>query len=245
MKHFILFFLIVLCTGPYMLATKRTEVKMDKDKGVTTIIEIHDSVINQVKVTDTISITTIPRNTQSSYVQSRPSSHYEQGDKSIQKAEVMIFGIFALIFIPVAIVLIVCYFRHKNRQAVYRLAEQAIANGQPIPTELFEKITGQKSGNSHRVDDTQLAKGVRNICLGIGLFIFFWALTDEFGVACVGLLIMFMGFGQVIIYYLTQPRESEQIPPIKEESHAVESRLSEADKPESTQDSTSEPQKEF
>ena len=225
-----------------MLATKRTEVKVDKDKGVTTIIEIHDSLINQVKVSDTISITTVPRNTQRSYVQ---SGHNELSNGSTQKSEVAIFGIFAFIFIPVAIVWIVCYFRHKNRQAAYRLAEQAIANGQPIPTELFEKITGQKSGNSHRVDDTQLAKGIRNICLGIGLFIFFWTLTDEFGVASVGLLIMFMGFGQVIIYYLTQPRQSEQIPPIKEESHSVDSRLSEADKPESTQDSTSEPQKEF
>lgn len=242
MKHLILSLLMILWTGSSTLATKRTEVKVDKDRGVTTIIEIHDSLINQVKVSDTISITTVPRNTQRSYVQ---SGHNELSNGSTQKSEVAIFGIFALIFIPVAIVLIVCYFRHKNRQAVYRLAEQAIANGQPIPTELFEKITGQKSGNSHRVDDTQLAKGIRNICLGIGLFIFFWTLTDEFGVASVGLLIMFMGFGQVIIYYLTQPRQSEQIPPIKEESHSVDSRLSEADKPESTQDSTSEPQKEF
>ena len=241
MKHLILSLLMILWTGSSTLATKRTEVKVDKDRGVTTIIEIHDSLINQVKVSDTISITTVPRNTQRSYVQ---SGHNELSNGSTQKSEVAIFGIFAFIFIPVAIVWIVCYFRHKNRQAAYRLAEQAIANGQPIPAELFEKITRQKSSNSRDANDTQLTKGIRNICLGIGLFIFFWTLTDEFGVASVGLLIMFMGFGQVIIYSLTQPQQSEKVSQAREESRIVESDPTETNKPEKPEDYTSEPQKE-
>lgn len=42
--------------------------------------------------------------------------------------------------------------------------------------------------------------------VGIGLFIFLWAITDEFGLGCIGLLIMFTGFGQLVIYYTQQDR---------------------------------------
>ena len=31
-----------------------------------------------------------------------------------------------------------------------------------------------------------------------------WAITGEFGLGCIGLLIMFTGFGQVVIYYTQQ-----------------------------------------
>ena len=46
-----------------------------------------------------------------------------------------------------------------------------------------------------------VAAGIKNIFIGIGLFIFLWAITENFGVGCVGLLIMFTGFGQLVIYY--------------------------------------------
>ena len=42
--------------------------------------------------------------------------------------------------------------------------------------------------------------------VGIGLFIFLWAITEEFGLGCIGLLVMFTGFGQLVIYYTQQDR---------------------------------------
>ena len=45
------------------------------------------------------------------------------------------------------------------------------------------------SGSSH----------IKNTFTGIGLFIFLWAITGEFGIGAIGLLIMFMGIGQWII----------------------------------------------
>ena len=73
---------------------------------------------------------------------------------------ILIFGF------PFFIVFIAFYFRYKNRKAKYRLMEQALATGQPLPE---------------------------------GMFIFLWAITDEFSIGCIGLLVMFTGIGQWII----------------------------------------------
>ena len=54
--------------------------------------------------------------------------------------------------------------------------------------------------NAEKTEDIR-TKGIKNIFIGIGLFIFLWAITENFGVGCVGLLIMFTGFGQLVIYY--------------------------------------------
>ena len=94
------------------------------------------------------------------------------------------------------IIFIIFYFRYKNRKAKYRLAEQTLAAGQQLPPEFFKE--------SKEEDKDLRSRGIKNIFLGIGLFIFLWAITGEFGLGCIGLLIMFTGFGQVTIYY-TQP----------------------------------------
>jgi hypothetical protein len=46
--------------------------------------------------------------------------------------------------------------------------------------------------------------------LGIGLFIFLWAITGEFGLGCIGLLVMFTGFGQLVIFYSQQKKNEEK-----------------------------------
>ncbi|MCC8186367.1 MAG: DUF6249 domain-containing protein [Bacteroides sp.] len=105
---------------------------------------------------------------------------------------------FTFIF-PVAIIFIIYYFRYKNRKEQYRIAEQALAAGQPIPTGLFRT----------EINDNLRTKGINNVCIGLGMFIFLWAITGEFGVGTIGLLIMFIGFGQVIGYYASVKEEKE------------------------------------
>ena len=51
--------------------------------------------------------------------------------------------------------------------------------------------------NAEKTEDIR-TKGIKNIFIGIGLFIFLWAITENFGVGCVGLLMMFTGFGQLV-----------------------------------------------
>ena len=91
-------------------------------------------------------------------------------------AVLLIFGT------PILIVALALYFNYKNRKNRYRVIEKAIESGQPIPQE-FLKTTINK--------DTQ-NKGIKNICLGLGLFIFLWAMTN-FAIECIVLLVMCNG----------------------------------------------------
>ena len=84
---------------------------------------------------------------------------------------------------------VIFFFRYKNRKARYRLVEQALAAGQPLPEDFLK----EDKPNDPRT------QGIKNIFTGIGLFIFLWAITGEFGIGAIGLLIMFMGIGQWII----------------------------------------------
>ena len=104
---------------------------------------------------------------------------------------VAIISIIAIFGMPVFIIFVVFFFRYKNRKARYRLAEQALAAGQPLPEEFIRenKSTDQRT------------QGIKNTFTGIGLFIFLWAITGEFGIGAIGLLVTFMGIGQWIIGY--------------------------------------------
>ena len=116
------------------------------------------------------------------------------------------FGMFLFFITPVVLIILIFYFRNKNRKRKYLLLQQALANGQPLPKEAFKEIT---------MPDNRV-KGFRNVALGIGLFIFLWALTGEFGLACVGLLVMFVGFGQLAIHYTRPKAEKTQQPQAKD-----------------------------
>lgn len=110
---------------------------------------------------------------------------------------IVIISVIAVFGLPVFILFIVFFFRYKNRKARYRLAEQALAAGQPLPENFIRenKPTDQRS------------QGIKNTFTGIGLFIFLWAITDEFSIGTIGLLVMFMGLGQWLIGYTQQKNQ--------------------------------------
>lgn len=127
------------------------------------------------------------------------SNRFVNFDRTISKTIVAVTGIIFIFGLPLLIIFVIFFFRYKNRKAKYRLAEQALASGQPLPESFFKETATQTDIRS---------KGIHNIFLGIGLFIFLWAITGEFGIGCIGLLVMFTGFGQVVIYY-TQQNDKE------------------------------------
>ena len=100
-----------------------------------------------------------------------------------------IIAIIAVFGFPVFILFIIFFFRYKNRKARYRLVEQALAAGQPLPEDFLK----EDKPNDPRT------QGIKNIFTGIGLFIFLWAITGEFSIGTIGLLITFMGIGKWII----------------------------------------------
>jgi hypothetical protein len=161
-----------------------------------------DTIAVQGAVTETrIEYTDTPADPD--YTKSECADNCESPSQDFSFASNMIpiVAIVCCFGIPVSIVFIVFYFNNKDRKAKYKLAEQALAAGQPIPEEFLK-------GKAENI----LRKGITNVFTGIGLFIFLWALTDEFNIGCVGLLIMFIGFGQLVIHYMGNRKKEAKNP---------------------------------
>lgn len=109
----------------------------------------------------------------------------------------MTAGIVAITFaFPIIIVFIAFYFQYRSRRQKYKLMEKALESGQPLP-----------DGFLKAADDTNVQnKGLKNVFVGIGLFIFLWAITQEFAIGSIGLLIMFIGFGQLAVYHANKDK---------------------------------------
>lgn len=176
------------------------------------VIELRDTVIDGKAVEDTLSITTY-ENSSSTDEQindnyKHQSRAYDFGWNLGHDAKEAAIAITAIVFVfgfPLIIVFIIFFFRYKNRKAKYRLVEQALASGQPLPENLIKEA---QTTDIH-------SKGISNIFVGIGLFIFLWAITGKFGIGCIGLLIMFTGFGQLVIFYTQQGKEKKPFTPAR------------------------------
>lgn len=192
---------LMLCT--LAQGKNRTITENDSLGNKQRVIELKDTVIDGKAVTDTLSIMTYENssnsNSESDDDYKHHSSAYDFGWNIGHATRDAVIAITAIVFVfgfPLIIVFIIFFFRYKNRKAKYRLVEQALASGQPLPENLFKET-----------DSTDIrSKGIKNVFVGIGLFIFLWAITEEFGLGCIGLLVMFTGFGQLVIYYTQQDR---------------------------------------
>lgn len=219
MKHFILTLLTVLACCAGTKAVNRTVTAQDSLGRMQTIV-LNDTVIDGETVTDTLSVTTVMGSDDGPDTADRNGWHvgwnqngWEGGD-----APQVIVALAAIIFIfgmPIFIIFIIFYFRYKNRKAKYRLAEQALASGQPLPADFFRNVNLDR-------DDLRV-RGIKNTCLGLGLFLFLWTLTDLLGIGLIGMIIMLNGIGQLLIYY-TQPKSSRNVPPELPRDYSSESR---------------------
>ena len=103
----------------------------------------------------------------------------------------LLFSLFIIILVfgfPLIIIFLALYFRNKNRRERYKLVEKAIEAGQPIPDEIIQ----------NKNKDNESA-GIKDMCVGIGLFIFLWAITSSFGIGCIGMLVFFSGLGKYMV----------------------------------------------
>lgn len=214
MKRILILLGLMAATSLGMQAENRTVT--DTVDGKKRVIELKDTIINGQQSTDTLSITTY-EGTDADEAGDDDTYRHRHDGSGLQwvgfnfgdDAPETLVALTAIIFtlgLPALLIFIIFYFRYKNRKAKYRLAEQALAAGQQLPPEFF------KEGESKDLR----SRGIKNIFLGIGLFIFLWAITGVFGLGCIGLLIMFTGFGQVTIYY-TQPGQGDGKPFIRME----------------------------
>lgn len=214
MKRILILLGLMAATSLGMQAENRTVT--DTVDGKKRVIELKDTIINGQPSTDTLSITTY-EGTDADEAGDDDTYRHRHDGSGLQwvgfnfgdDAPETLVALTAIIFtlgLPALLIFIIFYFRYKNRKAKYRLAEQALAAGQQLPPEFFKEGEGKDLRS----------RGIKNIFLGIGLFIFLWAITGVFGLGCIGLLIMFTGFGQVTIYY-TQPGQGDGKPFIRME----------------------------
>ena len=189
MKRIILALIAAMTLCSLVQAKNRTVTENDSLGNKKRVIELRDTTIDGKTVTDTLSIMTYEGSSSDSKSDKGWKHHNSSGwdwDFDLDgKTSETIISVTAIVFT-------VFFFNYKNRKAKYRLAEQALSSGQQLPEDFFK--------NAEKTEDIR-TKGIKNIFIGIGLFIFLWAITENFGVGCVGLLIMFTGFGQLVIYY--------------------------------------------
>ncbi|WP_281643891.1 DUF6249 domain-containing protein [Bacteroides zoogleoformans] len=209
MKRIILGLMLAMTFFSLAQGKNRIVRENDSEGNTKRVIELRDTMVNGETQTDTLSIMTY-ESSQSGENNSYSDDYrnesrqrhnnwsWDEFDLSGHASETLI-AITAIVFVfglPLLIIFTIFFFRYKNRKAKYRLAEQALANGQQLPGNFFKETS----------DTDNHTKGISSIFTGIGLFIFLWAITGRFAIGCIGLLIMFTGFGQLVIYYTQQSK---------------------------------------
>ncbi|WP_291589794.1 DUF6249 domain-containing protein [Bacteroides sp.] len=205
MKNFLLALMVVLTTCTLAIAQNNTTVTQDSVGNIKVSVKkgskanANNTAVTVVGVdtTDTDSTDIDADSSSTSHGSASFSINTDDddfpfnniGDAVSGGILVAIIAIIATFGLPVFILFVVFFFRYKNRKARYRLAEQALAAGQPLPADFIRE--------NKTVD--QRSQGIKNTFTGIGLFIFLWAITGAFGIGTIGLLVAFMGVGQWII----------------------------------------------
>ena len=206
MKQILIALLLAFTTSTVINAQKQSSIEKDSTENVkVTLSKKTDTKADESNTTVTVIGVDTTAGKDANSVSSSGSSHgkvgftFESDDNDLPFGNlsdtisggilISIIAIVAVFGLPVFILFVIFFFRYKNRKARYRLAEQAIAAGQPLPENFIRE---------NRPAD-QRSQGIKNTFTGIGLFIFLWAITGKFGIGAIGLLIMFMGIGQWII----------------------------------------------
>lgn len=215
MKNFLLVLMVILTTCTLAIAQNNTTITRDSVGSIKVTVK-KDSKANANNTAITV-VGVDTTESDSTEVDANSSNTSHRGttysitddDFPFNKIEnavsggilIAIISIIAVFGLPVFILFVIFFFRYKNRKARYRLAEQALAAGQPLPADFIKE---------NKQVDTR-SQGIKNTFTGIGLFIFLWAITGEFGIGAIGLLVAFMGVGQWII-----GRQQSQAPDTKE-----------------------------
>lgn len=125
------------------------------------------------------------------------------GDNTLVQLTAMVFCIGGPILL--IIVLVAMHYRAKERREknINANIERLLAAGRDIPIELLrgdEPYIGPESALVR--DNIQLQKGIKNLCLGVGLFV---SLTIIFGIefGAIGFIVLSVGVSQLWLWKLS------------------------------------------
>lgn len=149
-----------------------------------------------------------------------PAANYpfEQpfGGNTLSDGEDRLVIVVAIIFciggpILIILVLIAMHYRAKERREknINTNIERLLAAGHDIPIELLrgdEPYVGPESTLVR--DDIQLHKGIKNVCLGVGLFV---CLTIIFGIefGAIGFIVLSVGASQLWLWKLSGSKKDK------------------------------------
>ena len=100
---------------------------------------------------------------------------------------------------PIMLVIVILYAGYRKRQIASETAGQFLASGQSVPPEVWRGLVGDASPRSN------LHKGMIMLGTGLGIFLCFW-LIGSIEAAYLGLIPLFIGFAQLLIWKLEKPR---------------------------------------
>lgn len=111
------------------------------------------------------------------------------GFSEVLIAIISIIGIFFMPFIFIAFVIWLIIRHRSNRQRERNeLIRTLAANGQNVETYMKESLP---------ISPEKKEKGIKNMCLGVGLALFLYILLDK-SLSAVGILVFFVGLGQFL-----------------------------------------------
>lgn len=207
MKRILIALMVAFLFCSLVLAQKKTTILKDSmNQGSVTVssADTDPDSAYEVEFIDIPDDSTFVSNGQDDYsdnLSDHRGSLFSKLDAAINGGIAIVTVTLGIIFaFPLFVIFIAFYFRYKNRKARYKLVEQAIAAGQPLPEGIFKESLNIDTRN----------KGIKNICLGIGLFVFLWAITDSFGLGTIGLLVMFTGIGQYLVARNQNPSDKQR-----------------------------------
>lgn len=149
----------------------------------------------------------LEKNLSQAFGKGNSENNDDEEGTTVMEALIVIFSVSAgVIFLCSPLILMGFYLwlRHKGRvrrqQELNNNIDKLLAAGRDIPVELLrgdEPKGPDDSGN--------LAKGVRNLCLGTGWFVF---LTIAFGIkiGAIGFIWVALGTSQVVVWLLNKPK---------------------------------------
>lgn len=131
------------------------------------------------------------------------SSFWDDMDSNSFMGMFFVLAVLIIIFVisPIVIIGLILWFVYKNRKNRMHLAEMAMQNGQPIPNDLMPKAA--------ETSDDVRQKGIRQICLGIGLTFFLGWVAGKIG-AGIGILILCIGLGNIFIARSSKNKQNNQ-----------------------------------
>lgn len=121
-------------------------------------------------------------------------------------AMIIVLVVLVLLFIvaPLLLFILLFWLILRNRKTRLKMAEEARKEGNPLPS------TDPIYTTSAPPTDEVRTRGIRQVCLGVGLMILLGQMAGKIGF-CLGVLVLCIGIGNLLIWRSSQNKNQEPL----------------------------------